>query len=324
MSFPRITIVTPSFNQAPYLEDTIRSVLDQNYPNLEYIIVDGGSTDGSVEIIKKYADRLAWWVSEPDRGQSHAINKGLARSTGEVENWINSDDMLVPGALHEVGRRFADDPRLGILVGQRVRMDQQGALLSLEDYRLNHMHWDMHAFRYYPSQECAFWRSDRRRYIGDLREDLHYSMDYDWYLRLSAASKARVTECYLAAFRIYPGQKGDLRDGNGEDMERVYGEYFATNCRPGLAWKAAIRAYRRLTYNRFAFRFQRVYRHSVMPLPEGTTLDDIGAGYVRAMPGNPIATVCRTPSNVLSNGRHAESILPAEFQNAELEQGRRA
>lgn len=284
MPLPRITIITPSYNQAPFLEDTIRSVLDQSYPNLEYIIVDGGSTDGSVDIIKKYADRLAWWCSEPDRGQSHAINKGLARSTGDVENWLNSDDMLVPGSLHEVGRRFAADPRLGILVGQRVRMDRRGSLTALEDYRLNHMHWDMHAFRYYPSQECTFWRSDCRRRIGEVREDLHYSMDYDWYLRLSAISKARMTPRYLGAFRIYPGQKGDLRDGKGEDMERVYAEYFAVNCRPGLAWKAAIRMYRRLTYNRVAFKFQSVYQHITTPLPEGTTLDDIAAGHVQAMP----------------------------------------
>ena len=111
MTPPRITLVTPSFNQGQYLEQTLRSVLDQGYPNLEYIVVDGGSTDDSVEITKRYADRLAWWVSEKDAGQSDALDKGFARATGEVFGYINSDDVLYPGALDAVAKAYAQGAR---------------------------------------------------------------------------------------------------------------------------------------------------------------------------------------------------------------------
>jgi glycosyltransferase involved in cell wall biosynthesis len=104
MNLPKITIITPSYNQGEFLEDTFRSVLDQNYPNLEYFVVDGGSTDNSVDIIKRYTEHFDWWVSEKDRGQSHAINKGLERATGDIVTWLNSDDFFYPGALdHRAG-----------------------------------------------------------------------------------------------------------------------------------------------------------------------------------------------------------------------------
>src|SRR5579862_8824120 len=105
--WPRITVVTPSFQQGRFLEETIRSVLGQGYPNLDYIVIDGGSTDQSVEIIQKYAAQLSYWVSEPDHGQANAVNKGFQRSTGEILGWLNSDDLLLPGALFTIGRAFA-------------------------------------------------------------------------------------------------------------------------------------------------------------------------------------------------------------------------
>src|SRR6266700_4138610 len=108
--FPKISIVTPSFNQAQYLEQTICSVLDQRYPNLEYIIVDGGSSDGSVDVIRKYEKSLTYWVSEKDRGQTHAINKGLERASGSILGYLNSDDYYLDGALHRVAEQFTKHP----------------------------------------------------------------------------------------------------------------------------------------------------------------------------------------------------------------------
>ena len=126
MNQPKISIITPSFNQSEFLEFTIQSVLSQDYPDLEYIIVDGGSTDGSLEIIKKYEDRLAWWVSEKDQGQTDAINKGFARATGKYLAWLNSDDTYQPGALSKAAEYLESHPEVGLVYGETNYIDQDG------------------------------------------------------------------------------------------------------------------------------------------------------------------------------------------------------
>ena len=130
LTTPLVSIITPSFNQARYLESTIHSVLDQDYPNIEYIIVDGGSTDGSAEIIHGFSDRLAWWVSEKDHGQTDAINKGFARAKGEILAWLNSDDTYQPHAIAEAVGLLRDRPEVGLVYGDANFIDENGRVIG--------------------------------------------------------------------------------------------------------------------------------------------------------------------------------------------------
>ncbi|HAX95810.1 MAG TPA: glycosyltransferase, partial [Prolixibacteraceae bacterium] len=128
--WPKISVVTPSYNQGQFIEETIRSVLLQGYPNLEYIVMDGGSTDGSVKIIKKYEPWLSYWVSEPDRGQSHAINKGINRAAGEILFWLNSDDLCLPGAFFKAAESFSQYPNQKLVIGQAQIINQYGEVIG--------------------------------------------------------------------------------------------------------------------------------------------------------------------------------------------------
>ena len=187
MSFPRLTIITPSLNQEAYLERTLRSVLDQGYPNLEYIVIDGGSTDGSVETLRAYSSRLAYWTSEPDEGQSHAINKGLARATGEIVAYMNSDDYYLPGAFEAVVRHFSD-PSVSWVTGVCRYERSDGSLETIWTPKLPtgpRSAWVR--FSWGVPQAASFWRRDLFDRVGSFRQDLHYVFDTEFELRAALA-----------------------------------------------------------------------------------------------------------------------------------------
>jgi glycosyltransferase involved in cell wall biosynthesis len=187
MSWPKISIIVPSFNQGQYLEETLRSVLDQNYPALELIVMDAGSTDGSAEILRRYSDRLAHWESQPDRGQSHAINKGLARCTGEVWAYLNSDDLLGPGSLARVGELFRD-PATDWVGGVSTIFDERGDRGDVTPQAPKTVKeiltpWNRSIEHVFPCSNVNFMRRTIYERLGGFAESYHYSMDMEYYTR---------------------------------------------------------------------------------------------------------------------------------------------
>ena len=185
INFPKISIVTPSLNQGRFLEQTTCSVLDQGYPNLEYIIIDGGSTDNSVEIIKKYEKHLTYWVSEEDRGQSHAINKGFERASGDMLGWLNSDDYYASCALKVVAEAFMSNTSAGAIVGAGEMVDEFGRFIrhcEAFDITVESLYGWIYKYFYQPS--CFFSRAAWQE-CGPLNEWLHYAMDLDLWLRIA-------------------------------------------------------------------------------------------------------------------------------------------
>lgn len=219
VDFPRITVVTPSFNQAKYLERTIRSVLDQGYPNLEYIIVDGGSTDGSVDIIRRYADHLTWWVSEPDHGQTDAINKGLRRATGEWVAWQNSDDIYYPGAFHDLAAASAKHPQAGLIIGDMMLIDEHDH--PLRDIRyVKPSYKALLAEGMLLANQAAFWRRSLQEKVGLLDEGYHCSFDYEWFLRLAQHAEGAHVARNWGALRLHGETKASLLTQRFQDENR--------------------------------------------------------------------------------------------------------
>ena len=232
---PKITVVTPCLNQVDYLERTIRSVLSQDYPNLEYIIIDGGSTDGSVEIIKRYEPWLAHWVSAPDDGQFDAINKGFALSTGELMAWLNADDLHFPWTLDTVAGIFTDCAEVEWLSSSTLMVfgpdDSLAETIHAEGYTRSSFYRGQHlsgrpGFTQYIQQEATFWRRSLWEEAGSSVEDsLEYAGDFELWARFYAHADLATVTCPLGGFRMRPGQKTEVMDHYVEEAERVLHRY---------------------------------------------------------------------------------------------------
>ena len=221
---PLVTIVTPSFNQAPYLETTIRSVLEQDYPNIEYIVMDGGSNDGSAEIIKRYADRLAYWESEKDKGQTDAINKGFARSHGEILAWLNSDDVLYPHAVREAVSYLTEHPECGLVYGDSDFIDAKGNVIGRFNAKQTDYKKLTEGYVHIP-QQASFWRADLWKQVGPLDDTIYFAMDYDLWLRLAKISEVKYLSGHepWAAFRLHADAKTIAEDDRcWPDMLRIH------------------------------------------------------------------------------------------------------
>lgn len=223
-AFPKITVVTPSYNQAPYLEECIQSVLSQGYPNLEYIIMDGGSTDGSVEIIKKYEKYLTYWQSKPDGGQYAAVEEGFRRSTGEILTWINSDDMLLPGALRKVAAIFLNRPDVQWITGKVCLLEADGTIhyAALAPVFWNRARYLAKDYKYI-QQEGSFWRRQLWEKAGAfLWKESRLAGDLELWNRFFRHADLYTAEAFLGAFRMQPNRKtASLIEEYNQEAEAV-------------------------------------------------------------------------------------------------------
>lgn len=225
--WPRISIVTPCLNAAAHLEQAMASVLSQGYPNLEYVVVDGGSSDGSVEMIRRHADRLAWWVSEPDRGHADALNKGFARTSGEIMGWINADDALHVGSLRLLARLFGEFPEMEWLTGQASHLDEHGSIVWVRPpqvwSRLGFLAGDYRWIQ----QESTFWRRSLWQRAGArISEEHQLACDFELWVRFFRHARLFATDGLLGAFRFHGGSRSRQRieDYEREAREIVFAE----------------------------------------------------------------------------------------------------
>jgi glycosyltransferase involved in cell wall biosynthesis len=225
--YPKISIITPSYNQGKYIEETILSILNQGYPNLEYIIIDGGSDDNTVEIIRKYEKHLAYWVSETDRGQAHAINKGLEKATGDIFAYLNSDDYYLPNAFLEVSQAFLENPETDLLHGRCRYVNEFGEKIGEQFGNIQTFDeiidlWDVWWKKRQLVQPEVFWSKRIKDRIGTFREDLCYVMDFEYWCRiLYAGGTVASIDKELACFRFTSSQKSNQNKAVADELLKV-------------------------------------------------------------------------------------------------------
>jgi len=269
----KISLVTPCFNSAAYLEDTIRSVLSQEIPDLEYMVVDGGSTDGTADIIRKYADRLAWWVSERDSGQVDALNKGFARATGEIVGFINADDVLLPGALRAVHEAFARQPEVDLLYGEVEWIDSEGRPTGSHAGKISDLGEALDIYSVWWSQRQwvqpeVFYRRELKERVGVFDQRYNLAFDFDFWVRCfrAGARVARIPE-QLVQFRVHANQKSSAAAQAADEIRAVVRCHLDSGAAISPAHRRRLEA--RLSYD--------LYQLGIDSRP----------GFLRALLGNP-------------------------------------
>jgi len=242
---PKVSIITPSYNQGKYLEATIRSVLEQDYPNIEFFIVDGGSKDNSYDIIQSYADQLDWWVSEKDKGHADALNKGFDRATGDILAWLNSDDTYVsPGVVSEAVAFLQAHPEVGMVYADAHVIDDAGQVIGQFPARQTDYRRMVNGSVHIP-QATTFFRADLYRQVGPLSLSLFFGFDYDLWVKLAKISQVRYLPRPWANFRLHESGKSIVND------DRCYPDMIRVREREvgrGYSWLHLRYAARRLFY----------------------------------------------------------------------------
>ena len=219
---PLVSILTPSYNQGRFLEQTIQSVLSQDYPHLEYLIVDGSSTDGSLEIIQRYAPRLSWWVSEPDQGQTDALNKGFTHANGEIFAWLNSDDTYLPGAVSAAVSCLQAHPEAALVYADANLVDEEGRIIGRFPSRQTNLKMMLRGSVHIP-QQTAFFLARAWKQVAPLDPSFHFAMDYDLWVRLAKTAPLIYTPGLWANFRLHgAGKSVTMDDRCYPEMIRVY------------------------------------------------------------------------------------------------------
>jgi len=205
LDLPKISVITPSLNQGKFIERTLQSVVDQAYPAIEHIAIDGGSTDNTIEILKKFDPHFSYWVTEPDQGQTHAVNKGLKRASGDIIGWLNSDDVYYPGALHHVAEIFDSHPEINFIYGMADHIDADDQVM--EPYYTEEWDYERLKTLCFICQPAVFFRQSVLSQHGLLDEHLNYCMDYEFWLRCGAKEEFLYIKRPLAGSRLYPENK---------------------------------------------------------------------------------------------------------------------
>jgi glycosyltransferase involved in cell wall biosynthesis len=248
---PLVSIITPSYNQAQYLEATILSVLQQDYPRIEYIIMDGGSSDDSVEIIQKYVGRLAYWVSEKDRGQVDAINRGFARCNGKIMAWLNSDDTYEPGAIQAAVTAFRQHPKVRLVYGEGWYIDGAGRRTRPCRF-VRESFPNIYIYNKDPIlQQASFWKRNLWEEVGPLDESMNWVFDWDWFIRAHKVTSFLYIPQFLANYRVHSQAKTRSSDIQRRieqaRITKTYGKWWHPNY---LTQQARITEYQIVQYTK--------------------------------------------------------------------------